>query len=373
MDLPKEKVFQIPLLYTLHCGNLYGTERMALATLEGMREYRRIVFAPYVRTGPSLLKMAINEGYEAKPAARIHELVWALLPIFIRYRRIDVISTSATHNTICSWLARICFVRLRQLNVVHGGGEDRYSYANKHRLNKTRVGLIAVSNFVLQRLLAHDVLQSKVVVIHNFLAPTDIAHRPSRPAFDRSLFKARPIDKRRVRVAIVSRLDPVKRFDVLFQALSTGRLATFHFDVFGTGELFDSYRSRPEVMAGQVTLHGYVPDIAERLAQADVFLHLCPEEPFGLVVLEAFAARLPVIVPASGGTAELVENGVTGLTYRSADSASMTECLLNFMGMDGSHIDSIVEAGRTSLQHRFSASAGVGAYRRALDMFFPNL
>jgi hypothetical protein len=35
------------LLYALHSGNLYGTERMALATLEGLLdEFDPIVFAP---------------------------------------------------------------------------------------------------------------------------------------------------------------------------------------------------------------------------------------------------------------------------------------------------------------------------------------
>ena len=28
----------IPLVYALHSGNLYGTERMALATLQGLRD-----------------------------------------------------------------------------------------------------------------------------------------------------------------------------------------------------------------------------------------------------------------------------------------------------------------------------------------------
>ena len=42
----------IPLVYALHSGNLYGTERMALATLQGLRDrFDPVLLAP---PGPAL-------------------------------------------------------------------------------------------------------------------------------------------------------------------------------------------------------------------------------------------------------------------------------------------------------------------------------
>ncbi|HWH84864.1 MAG TPA: glycosyltransferase family 4 protein [Burkholderiaceae bacterium] len=345
---------------------MYGTERMALATLEGLTEYRRYVFAPRSDAAPALLNVARDLRYDVRPFKRPGDLAWALLPLFLRHREIDVISTSATHNVLCTWLARLCFVRLRQLNVVHGGGEDRYSYANKHRLNKTGTVLVAVSRFVRDRLVAHDVPERKIVVVENFLSDSDLVDRPSRPRFDPAMADARPIERAQVKVVVVSRLESVKRLDVLLAAIETGRLQKFRFDVFGTGELLDPLRQRVESRGAPVTFHGYVPDLPERLADADFLLHLCPTEPFGLAILEAFAAGLPPIVPAAGGAGELVDDGVTGMQYPAADADALASCLTRASELEGRHLDAMVSAGRAVLAGRFSAQAGAAAYRRAL-------
>ena len=102
--------------------------------------------------------------------------------------------------------------------MVHGGGEDRFSYAKKHHLNERKVALVAVSDYVRERLLEFGVAPRKVIVIDNFLADRDRAWIPSRPAFAAPT-GSRPIEAGRVRVAVVSRLDPIKRIDLLLDAV----------------------------------------------------------------------------------------------------------------------------------------------------------
>jgi len=53
-------------------------------------------------------------------------------------------------------------------------------------------------------------------------------------------------------------------------------------------------------------------DIAQLFASADVFLFPSLQEPFGLVVVEAMAAGIPVIVSESGSFPELVRDGIDG-------------------------------------------------------------
>jgi alpha-1,6-mannosyltransferase len=50
--------------------------------------------------------------------------------------------------------------------------------------------------------------------------------------------------------------------------------------------------------------------LARLLASCDAFVHANDQEPFGLVVLEAMAAGLPVVGPASGGIGELIDEQV---------------------------------------------------------------
>jgi glycosyltransferase involved in cell wall biosynthesis len=63
-------------------------------------------------------------------------------------------------------------------------------------------------------------------------------------------------------------------------------------------------------------------DVPERLRRAALMLHCRPDEPFGMVLIEAMAAGLPVVAPAAGGPLEIVEDGRTGFLYPAGDAAA---------------------------------------------------
>lgn len=105
----------------------------------------------------------------------------------------------------------------------------------------------------------------------------------------------------------VSRHHPEKRLPVLIEAVRRVD-EPVGLVIFGDGPS----RGRIERLArlgSRVILAGYTRDraaLAQVLASADAFLHGSGAETFGLVVSEATAAGLPVVVPSSGGAAELV-------------------------------------------------------------------
>lgn len=66
--------------------------------------------------------------------------------------------------------------------------------------------------------------------------------------------------------------------------------------------------------------------LAATLASCDAFLHANEHEIFGLVLLEAMAAGLPVIGPQQGGVGELVDDEV-GRLARSSDPAHLAEAI----------------------------------------------
>ena len=77
-----------------------------------------------------------------------------------------------------------------------------------------------------------------------------------------------------------------------------------------------------------VRIVGEVPDITPYLDAADVMVvPSAAPEPFGLVAIEAFARRRPVIGSRGGGLADVVTHGVTGWLFEPGDAAELSGIL----------------------------------------------
>ena len=63
-------------------------------------------------------------------------------------------------------------------------------------------------------------------------------------------------------------------------------------------------------LSGHVTFTGYIPDedLVRLYNMADVYVLPSVSEPFGITVLEAMAARTPVIVSKTSGVSEVIRH-----------------------------------------------------------------
>jgi glycosyltransferase involved in cell wall biosynthesis len=293
-------------------------------------------------------------------------LLKILLPWFLRYRCIDIIGTGTGQSLICHALSRLLHVRLRQLQVIHGGTAEWHAYGRKHYLNHIPIRVIAVSEYVKRKLVEHGLRTEVISVIENFLSEAQRRQATPRAPYDPALDAARPIDRSKVQVAVVSRIDAIKRIDLLVDAVATHGLAEFDFHIYGTGEELATLSERAAAMPN-VHFHGFVERVEDRLSQADFLLHLCPEEPFGLVVLEAFLTRLVVIVPNAGGAGGLVEDGMTGLRYQANDIDDLCRVLQAARALEGAQLQHMTARAKLELSGRFSEEEGLRRYREALS------
>ena len=86
---------RIPLIYALHSGNLYGTERMALATAEVLAEdFSPVIMAP---PGPAL-EHAKLMGLETCPFRSSIEFASAVRPLLSRSRDAVFLATGVMHS-----------------------------------------------------------------------------------------------------------------------------------------------------------------------------------------------------------------------------------------------------------------------------------
>jgi glycosyltransferase involved in cell wall biosynthesis len=85
----------------------------------------------------------------------------------------------------------------------------------------------------------------------------------------------------------------------------------------------------PEVSAPNCEVLGLLaPEaVSAWLARADIFCMPTRREPFGIAVVEAMLAGLPVVATNVGALPEIVENGVTGFLVESGDEAGLAAVL----------------------------------------------
>jgi glycosyltransferase involved in cell wall biosynthesis len=126
-------------------------------------------------------------------------------------------------------------------------------------------------------------------------------------------------------LAVAMMRTDVKRDSYLLLAAALARLRASAWQLLVVGD----GPARPEIEAalrpvGRVAFAGAVPEdaLAGYYAAADLYVWPAVREAYGLAMLEAAAAGLPVVAGREGGVAEVVLAGVTGLLTPPGDPAA---------------------------------------------------
>jgi glycosyltransferase involved in cell wall biosynthesis len=339
------------LVYVLHSSDMYGTERVALATARGLADTFTTIFM-----GPPGMAMdeARRLGFEAVEFRRSRDLARILTPILRDHESLTFVATGPRYSFVCMALNVLYRRKIRQIQIVHGGAGERQDYARKKFLSPFNITFITVSDYSKQKLASWDVPPDQIEVVPNFLPEDQVARVPQR-----GVFSAPP------RNAVVSsRTADLKRLDVLLDAMDMEpRLADFPIDVLGDGDELEKLRSRAKADHPHVVFHGYKGNVAEWYAKADLLVHTCPTEQFGLVIIEAFAARIPVLCPDQGGTACLVQDGVNGFLFRANDPRHLAARILELRQADPQLLNRVVARAAEDLATKYSADTSLGRYR----------
>ncbi len=117
------------------------------------------------------------------------------------------------------------------------------------------------------------------------------------------------------------RISPEKKIGLLIETmklLAADDETDFRLLVAGDGPLAGNLRSEAEKLkANKITLLGHLDKetLSNYYANADIFVHPNPQEPFGIAPLEAMASGVPTLAPRSGGI----------LSYADDDNAWLVE------------------------------------------------
>lgn len=136
------------------------------------------------------------------------------------------------------------------------------------------------------------------------------------------------------------------------------------------GYLFDEdpYHRRLRDMVGrlgierQVVFTGWRNDIPDIVAAIDVLVHCrTTPEPAALVLIEGMAAAKPVVVSDTGGSREIVVDGVTGRLYPAGDSDALARAVAELL-RDPARLAAMGAAGRARVEQCFTIERQVGEF-----------
>jgi glycosyltransferase involved in cell wall biosynthesis len=157
------------------------------------------------------------------------------------------------------------------------------------------------------------------------------------------------------RMVMVGRFERQKDHAALLHAASSLKDLPWELDLVGDGPLRPAIEAliRELDLTGRIRLHGYSPDVAELLRQAQLFVLATHWEGLPRSIIEAMRASLPVVANSVGGVRELVSHGETGLVVAPGDVAGLAAALRGMLE-DGQMRARMGEAGRARYESLFT-------------------
>ena len=186
-----------------------------------------------------------------------------------------------------------------------------------------------------------------------------------------SLFAEKP----EVIVGAAGRLSPEKGYRFLVEAAA--EVLKTHpqtgFVLYGDGPLRGDLTQQIETLGlhEKFLLPGFCHEIDRYYPQFDVFVLPSFTEGLPNVVLEAFAAGVPVVATAVGGTPEAVEDGVNGYLVPSGQAAPLADRIARLVA-DPEQRRAMGASGRQRVKEQFSFQHQAAAYKQLLESLLQN-
>ena len=228
-------------------------------------------------------------------------------------------------------------------------------------LSRFDAAFVAVSHELRDHMVDARFPGERVGVIHNGIdagaVPTPFDRHHARHLLG--------VDDEAFTVFTVARLDPVKDLLTLLDAFAIVRkqISSSRLVIVGDGPEREtlSRRAASPDLSRSVRITGFRSDVRKVLAAADVYVNSSVSEGVSITILEALAARIPVVATAVGGTPEVVSDGSEGMLVPPRAPARMAAAILA-LAHDPQQRRALGAAGRVRVEDAFTIERMVAEY-----------
>jgi|Deesub1362A_J573_1020465.scaffolds.fasta_scaffold00023_15 N-acetyl-alpha-D-glucosaminyl L-malate synthase BshA len=194
--------------------------------------------------------------------------------------------------------------------------------------------IIAVSEYLRKEAIEMGVNEDKIIVVYGGI-PRAIRRKNVEPEDS---------------ICFIGSLVKQKGVDILINAVRKVKKSRPNVKLYIVGD--GKERKKLEALSKydpDIYFTGEVGDLSEVLSKCKVMVLPSREEGFGLVLLEAMVAGVPVVATNVGGIPEIIEDGVNGLLVESEDPDGLARAILKVLDDEKLRVK-LVENGKKIVQ-----------------------
>ena len=357
-----------------------GAETLTLTLLKSLDRQRFSTSLLCLQDSGSLSSQ-LPSSVEFHHNVSAHKFDLSVLPALVRLilrRRVDLLVSVGNGGDRMFWSSLASLLTARPLIVwCHSyptSAEPTFERLNRllRTVAKTFVAVSAPQARALARIL--HIPTARIKLIENALPnPVDLAAK--KPSLRRLAQFRRELNlpAKAFLILTVASLRPVKGHDVLIHAAAEvlAHHKNAYFLLVGQGSQQQTILcqiQRLGIDPKHIVLLGQRLDVPQLLRHCDLFVSPSHRESFGLAVLEAMAASLPVIATDTAGSQALIEHERTGLLVPAGDPQQLAQAIDTLID-DPSRRNALATQAQLFASHpRFATSTMVTDFERVFEL-----
>lgn len=277
----------------------------------------------------------------------------------VRRGRYNTVMSFLIHANAAAAVASLLSPGVRLLQSIQSTMPDpKWHWWLQRVLHRRAAKMFVPSESIAQALRERSrVPAEKIVVIPNAICPDEFSPSPVPDS-----------DPRPYPIGFLGRLDPVKRIEDILQAMPLlGGLA--HLHIFGPGPQKEELVAQAKQLGiqGSVTFHGPVKMPQEALSNIGLVVLPSSSEGFGLVLIEAMAAGVPVIGTNVPGIRDVIRDGQTGILVPPFSPVELADAIRRVIERPELRRE-LVERAARDVRERFSWSQVLEQYCQLLAL-----
>lgn len=338
------------------------------------------VFLSFAEQGRcrQFLSTARHHGFEAVGLRYDTPRLWSAVREIVGHLERFAADVLCCHGYKANLLGRIAARRQKVpvVGVARGWTAESFKVRLYERFDRFHLRwmdeIVCVSEAQAARVRRAGVRSERIRVIYNAIDPTRFHEPDTRYRAKLLRYFRQP---RTHIIGAAGRLSPEKGFEVLVSAAErvVREQPSVGFVLFGEGP--ERSRLQKQINAaglGQCfLLPGFRADLDRFLPHFDLLVLPSYTEGMPNVVLEAFAAGVPAVATAVGGTPEVIEDGVSGYLVPAGDDETMAERICQALD-NADELPDMGRRGRLYVQEKFGFATQAELYRELFDQLRPD-